>query len=206
MIMAETINIQQNNLVVAGDFHYHAANNDAPQEDLGEDVLENLIFGKSFDSNQKLLLLRKEIANSIELGSATPLYTDTIGLDRAKIDPQMKNEWFYILAALKDSNILRSKPITDREFIEQMINFFPLLPNLNFETSEEFQKGMRQFAQSISVERRKWKIRGNVVRLVDIQAKKHQLSQLSSEKISRIFRIAFPLYSELSKLLQTVTK
>ena len=96
MIMAETINIQQNNLVVAGDFHYHAANNDAPQEDLGEDVLENLIFGKSFDSNQKLLLLRKEIANSIELGSATPLYTDTIGLDRAKIDPQMKNEWFYI--------------------------------------------------------------------------------------------------------------
>ena len=51
--MAETINIQQNNLVVAGDFHYHAANNDAPQEDLGEDVLENLIFGKSFDSNQK---------------------------------------------------------------------------------------------------------------------------------------------------------
>lgn len=178
------------------------------QEDCAPTVLSNLIFSKLFDSNAKLLLLRKEIAASIDLGAATPLYTDTIGLNRSKIDPQMKNEWFFILAALKDSNVLRSKPVLDREFVKQMVNFFPMLPNLNFETTEEYEKGMRQFAQSLSVERRKWKIRttDQPVRLVDLQAKQHRLPQLSEEKVDRIIRIALPLYSGLTKLIQELRK
>ena len=176
------------------------------QEDGAPVVLSNLIFSKLFDSNQKLLLLRKEIAASIDLGAATPLYTDSIGLDRSKIDPLMKNEWFFILAALKDANVLRSKPVLDREFVQQMVRFFPMLPNLNFETTEEYDKGMRKFAQSISVERRKWKINGNVVRLVDLQAKQHRLPQLSEEKIDRILRITMPLYVGLTKLLQELRK
>lgn len=170
------------------------------------DVLENLIFSKLFDSNEKLLMLRKEIAASIDFGVATPLYSDTIGLNRPKIDPQMKNEWFFILAALKDSNVLRSRPVKDKEFVEQMVKFFPMLPNLDFDSAEEYQKGMRQFAQSISVERRKWKIKDKVVRLVDLQAKQHLLTKQSKEKIDRIFRIAFPLYSGLCQLLQTIRK
>lgn len=203
----KNIYIEQANLLVAKEFHYHAdGKNDPKQEDLGEDVLENIIFSKLFDSNQKLLLLRKEIAASIDLGAATPLYTDSIGLDRSKIDPLMKNEWFFILAALKDANVLRNKPVLDREFVQQMVRFFPMLPNLNFETTEEYDKGMRKFAQSISVERRKWKINGNVVRLVDLQAKQHRLSQLSEEKIARIIRIAMPLYVNLTKLIQELRK
>ena len=203
----KNIYIEQANLLVAKEFHYHADGKNHPeQEDLGEDVLENIIFSKLFDSNQKLLLLRKEIAASIDLGAATPLYTDSIGLDRSKIDPQLKNEWFFILAALKDANVLRSKPVLDREFVQQMVRFFPMLPNLNFETTEEYDKGMRKFAQSISVERRKWKINGNVVRLVDLQAKQHRLPQLSEEKIARIIRIAMPLYVNLTKLIQELRK
>lgn len=203
----KNIYIEQANLLVAKEFHYHADGKNHPeQEDLGEDVLENIIFCKLFDSNQKLLLLRKEIAASIDLGAATPLYTDSIGLDRSKIDPLMKNEWFFILAALKDANVLRSKPVLDREFVQQMVRFFPMLPNLNFETTEEYDKGMRKFAQSISVERRKWKINGNVVRLVDLQAKQHRLPQLSEEKIARIIRIAMPLYVNLTKLIQELRK
>jgi hypothetical protein len=203
----KNIYIEQANLLVAKEFHYHADGKNHPeQEDLGEDVLENIIFSKLFDSNQKLLLLRKEIAASIDLGAATPLYTDSIGLDRSKIDPLMKNEWFFILAALKDANVLRSKPVLDREFVQQMVRFFPMLPNLNFETTEEYDKGMRKFAQSISVERRKWKINGNVVRLVDLQAKQHRLPQLSEEKIARIIRIAMPLYVNLTKLIQELRK
>ncbi len=203
----KNIYIEQANLLVAKEFHYHAdGKNHQEQEDLCEDVLENIIFSKLFDSNQKLLLLRKEIAASIDLGAATPLYTDSIGLDRSKIDPLMKNEWFFILAALKDANVLRSKPVLDREFVQQMVRFFPMLPNLNFETTEEYDKGMRKFAQSISVERRKWKINGNVVRLVDLQAKQHRLPQLSEEKIARIIRIAMPLYVNLTKLIQELRK
>ena len=203
----KNIYIEQANLLVAKEFHYHAdGKNHSEQEDLGEDVLENIIFSKLFDSNQKLLLLRKEIAASIDLGAATPLYTDSIGLDRSKIDPLMKNEWFFILAALKDANVLRSKPVLDREFVQQMVRFFPMLPNLNFETTEEYDKGMRKFAQSISVERRKWKINGNVVRLVDLQAKQHRLPQLSEEKIARIIRITMPLYVNLAKLIQELRK
>lgn len=203
----KNIYIEQANLLVAKEFHYHAdGKNHQEQEDLCEDVLENIIFSKLFDSNQKLLLLRKEIAASIDLGTATPLYTDSIGLDRSKIDPLMKNEWFFILAALKDANVLRSKPVLDREFVQQMVRFFPMLPNLNFETTEEYEKGMRKFAQSISVERRKWKINGNVVRLVDLQAKQHRLPQLSEEKIARIIRIAMPLYVNLTKLIQELRK
>lgn len=203
----KNIYIEQANLLVAKEFHYHADGKNHPeQEDLGEDVLENIIFSKLFDSNQKLLLLRKEIAASIDLGAATPLYTDSIGLDRSKIDPQLKNEWFFILAALKDANVLRSKPVLDREFVQQMVRFFPMLPNLNFETTEEYDKGMRKFAQSISVERRKWKINGSVVRLVDLQAKQHRLPQLSEEKIARIIRIAMPLYVNLTKLIQELRK
>ena len=203
----KNIYIEQANLLVAQEFHYHADGKNHPeQEDLGEDLLENIIFCKLFDSNQKLLLLRKEIAASIDLGAATPLYTDSIGLDRSKIDPLMKNEWFFILAALKDANVLRSKPALDREFVQQMVRFFPMLPNLNFETTEEYDKGMRKFAQSISVERRKWKINGNVVRLVDLQAKQHRLPQLSEEKIARIIRIAMPLYVNLTKLIQELRK
>lgn len=203
----KNIYIEQANLLVAKEFHYHADGKNHPeQEDLGEDVLENIIFSKLFDSNQKILLLRKEIAASIDLGAATPLYTDSIGLDRSKIDPLMKNEWFFILAALKDANVLRSKPVLDREFVQQMVRFFPMLPNLNFETTEEYDKGMRKFAQSISVERRKWKINGNVVRLVDLQAKQHRLPQLSEEKIARIIRIAMPLYVNLTKLIQELRK
>lgn len=203
----KNIYIEQANLLVAKEFHYHADGKNHPeQEDLSEDVLENIIFSKLFDSNQKLLLLRKEIAASIDLGAATPLYTDSIGLDRSKIDPQLKNEWFFILAALKDANVLRSKPVLDREFVQQMVRFFPMLPNLNFETTEEYDKGMRKFAQSISVERRKWKINGNVVRLVDLQAKQHRLPQLSEEKIARIIRIAMPLYVNLTKLIQELRK
>ena len=209
MANAKNIYIEQENLLVAKEFHYHNnGKNNPEQEDLGEDVLENLIFSKLFDSNAKLLLLRKEIAASIDLGAATPLYTDTIGLNRSKIDPQMKNEWFFILAALKDSNVLRSKPVLDREFVKQMVNFFPMLPNLNFETTEEYEKGMRQCAQSLSVERRKWKIRttDQPVRLVDLQAKQHRLPQLSEEKVDRIIRIALPLYSGLTKLIQELRK
>ena len=203
----KNIYIEQANLLVAKEFHYHAdGKNHQVQEDLCEDVLENIIFSKLFDSNQKLLLLRKEIAASIDLGAATPLYTDSIGLDRSKIDPLMKNEWFFILAALKDANVLRSKPVLDIEFVQQMVRFFPMLPNLNFETTEEYDKGMRKFAQSISVERRKWKINGNVVRLVDLQAKQHRLPQLSEEKIARIIRIAMPLYVNLTKLIQELRK
>lgn len=203
----KNIYIEQANLLVAKEFHYHAdGKNHQEQEDLCEDVLENIIFSKLFDSNQKLLLLRKEIAASIDLGAATPLYTDSIGLDRSKIDPLMKNEWFFILAALKDANVLRSRPVLDREFVQQMVRFFPMLPNLNFETTEEYDKGMRKFAQSISVERRKWKINGNVVRLVDLQAKQHRLPQLSEEKIARIIRIAMPLYVNLTKLIQELRK
>lgn len=205
----KNIYIEQANLLVAKEFHYHADGKNHPeQEDLGEDVLENIIFSKLFDSNQKLLLLRKEIAASIDLGAATPLYTDSIGLDRSKIDPLMKNEWFFILAALKDANVLRSKPVLDREFVQQMVCFFPLLANLNFETVEEYDKGMRKFAQSISVERRKWKIKPSdqPVRLVDLQAKQHRLPQLSEEKIARIIRITMPLYVNLTKLVQELRK
>lgn len=203
--MAETINnnlfLQQNQLIVAGDLNVYADRQKSQTEsDNTEDILENKIFSKLFDTNQKLLRLRQEIAISIELGEFTPLYTDTVALNRSKIDPQMKHEWFYILAALTDSHVLRNRPVKDREFVEQMISFFPTLPNLNFETPEEYRLGMRQLTQSISVERRKWKIGGDVVRLVDIMAKSRRLTQLDDEKIARIYRIAFPLYTALCQL------
>ena len=205
--MADTVNnnlyYQQNNLLVAGDLHVHTCERSTErQEDFTEDILTNMIFSKIFDTNQKLLRLRQELANSIDLGSFTPLYTGTVALDRPKIDPQMKNEWFFILAALKDANVLRSKPVKDHEFIEQMFAFFPCLPNLDFTTVDDYKKGMRQFTQSISVERRKWKVKGEVVRLVDLLAKQKHLTQLSEEKLSRIHRIAFPLYTALCNLVK----
>lgn len=199
-----TLLIQQNLTVNAKNLNvYGQTENQQPtteNENEGEDIVTNLIFDdRIFDTNEKLVVLRNTIAQSIDLGEYAIIYGGIS--DTPKIDPQMKNEWFFILAALNDACVLHRKKVTDVEYIKQMISLFPNLKGIVLVSVEELDKAIRQLSQSISVERRKWKVNNEVVRLVDLQAKRRRLTQIDSDKFDRIYRIAFTLYTNLCHLV-----
>lgn len=200
-------NMQQNNqtiLVTAQNLNINLH----PQTEMGhnEDVeeesdIENYIFNvNKFSSHSSVVLLRNTIASAItmppEQAALFGGYTGDVG----KIDPLLKNEWFFILAAITDAGILKRTHIKDTDFVKQMVHFFPNLLDINLDNTIEYDKSIRRYVDSISRERSKWKVKGNVVKIVDLRYSKLLLRQLKSDKVERIYSICFPLYQKLQQI------
>lgn len=173
---------------------------DMPPE---EEPLKNFIFNTSyFNSNAKLVKLRNTIAAAIDMGDATIMYGKP---QETRINPTVKNEWYYIVKAIVESGV--SKPKTsDNDFVEQMVEWFPMLfPD---ETPEEFKSFKRKLAKSVSAERSLWR-QGSMnqeVVLKDIWAK-GMSKVLGIAKAEKVFKIAYKgLYINLTELKQEIER
>ena len=201
----DTYNMQQNNqAIIIGQININLQQqaDSVPNEDIEEEAdIENLIFSaKKFSTHSGMVLLRNTIASAITMSpEQSALFGGYTG-DVGKIDPLMKNEWFFIYAAIIDAGILKKVKIKDTDFVKQMVCFFPNLLDINFDDMKEYEKDIRRYVDSISRERSKWKVRGNVVKIPDLRNSKTLLRQLKSDKVERIYSICFPLYQKLQRV------
>lgn len=156
---------------------------DAPVE---EEPLKNFIFNVSlFDSNSRLAKLRDTIAAAIDMGEATIMYGKP---QEVRINPASKNEWYYIVKAICESGVARTK-ISNTNFVEQMVEWFPMLfPD---ETPETFKDFKRKLSKSISEERHLWR-KGSMKQEVPLKEiwSKGMVKVLGAAKAERVNQIA----------------
>lgn len=187
-----------------GEIHFgtptHGKKEETPVE---EELLKSFIFNDHlFDSNTRLAKLRDTIASAIDMGEATIMYGKPQEL---RINPMVQNEWYYIIKAISESGVAKSK-ISDTIFVEQMVEWFPMLfPD---ETLEKFREYKRRLLKSISAERRIWK-QGKMnieVTLKDMWTKGIG-SRLGTTKAERVYVIAYKgLFLNLTALKQEILK
>ena len=73
------------------------------EEEKDETILRNQIFnGRLFDTNEKLLKLRKVIAHSIDMGEYNAMFGEP---NPSTIDPDVQGEWYYLMKALEESEV-----------------------------------------------------------------------------------------------------
>lgn len=168
-----------------------------------EPILRNLIFnGKVFDTNDRLLRLRKVIANSIDMGEYCVMFGEP---NASMINPAVQGEWYYVMKALEESEVA-NKRFTVPGFIEQMIDWYPWL--FSFDTVEDMQAFKRKMEKSISHEKGIWrhgKAR-EVTRLKDMWARFSQ-TNIDYAKVERMFNAAYGgLCVKLVALKQEIIK
>lgn len=167
-----------------------------------DEFLRNIIFkDKIFDTNERLILLRNTIAAAIDMGEATIMYGEP---QKVRINPKAQNEWYYIVKAIEEGEV--AKHFTVTQFIEQMMEWFPIL--FPCDTKEEWMKFKRRLSKSISEEKSLWKYgkMKEVVPLRDMWAKQKHLA-MDSAKMERIYAIALQgLLRKLEDLKQIIAK
>ena len=103
-----------------------------------------------------------------------------------RINPNAQNEWYYIVKAIEEAGV--AKKITIPQFIEQMMEWFPILfPSSSL---EEWEKFKRRLSKSISEEKGLWKygMAKEVIPLRDMWAKKKHI-RIDQAKMERIYQI-----------------
>ena len=167
-----------------------------------EEPLRNIIFqDRIFDTNEHLLTLRNTIASAIDMGEATIMYGKP---QEVRINPNVQNEWYYIVKAIEEAGITKKFAIT--HFIEQMMEWFPIL--FPSGSKEEWEKFKRRLSKSISEEKSLWKHgkMKDVIPLKDMWAKQKQIA-MDSAKMERIYAIAYKgLYQNLVDLKDKIAK
>lgn len=174
--------------------------------DMGRDnekeLIHNHIFqDRIFDTNERLTMLRSIVASAIDMGDVTPLYGKP---QEVRINPNAKNEWYYIVKAIEESGVAKKFAIT--HFIEQMIEWFPIL--FPSSSKEEWERFKRLLSKSISEEKSLWKHgkMKDVVPLKDMWAKQKQI-RMDSAKMERVYAIAYKgLYQNLVDLKDSIAK
>ena len=161
-----------------------------------EEPLRNYIFHeRMFNTNERLVRLRNTIASAIDMGEESALY----GIPQEKrIHPNARNEWYYIVKAIEESEI--SKPFAITHFVEQMMEWYPHLFPSALGEEREFVK--RRLSKAISEEKGLWKHgkMKEVISLGDMWAKRNLLA-LDPAKMERIYAIAYKgLYQNLKNL------
>ena len=193
---------------------YHLAQKDGktPHEDIphseenvddeDETIFKNIIFNfKVFDTNEKLLRLRRVIAHSIDMGEYNAMFGEP---NPSTIDPNVQGEWYYLMKALEESEV--AKKFSVSSFIDQMIDWYPWL--FSFETPEDMQAFKRKMEKSISHEKSIWKYgkAKEVTKLKDMWARYHQ-TNIDYAKVERMFNAAYTgLCVKLVALKQEIAK
>jgi len=154
-----------------------------------------------FNTNERLVQLRDTIAAAIDMGDASIMYGQPQAL---RIDPTVQSEWYYILKPIKEAGI--TKDLTDAKFVEQMVEWFPMLfPD---ESPESFKEFKRKLLRSISGERTRWRKRKtkDVVCLREMWTK-GIATMLGQAKANRVWEIAYQgLYTNLTKLKHEIER
>ena len=167
-----------------------------------EEPLRNYIFkDRIFDTNECLIKLRNTIALAIDMGEASTKYGKP---QEVRINPNTKNEWYYIIKAIKEADV--AKDFTSTDFLDQMNEWFPFL--FLIDSPEEWESFKRNFSKSISEEKSLWKHgkMKDVIPLKDMWAKQKQLA-MDSSKMERIYAIAYKgLYQNLVDLKDKIAK
>ena len=167
------------------------------REEEATESLRNYIFApKLFDSDEKLKALHGEIARCIELDENTDIQGTN---DHGRINPSVKNEWYYIFEALLEAGVCR-KEVGDKEFVAQMMEWFPTV--FSYDSPEEMKAMTDRLRKSISRERTLWKCGGTreVTKLKDMWARHNQLG-IAYEKVCRFYEIAYKgLYMRLVEM------
>jgi hypothetical protein len=172
------------------------------EEEKDETILRNQIFnGRLFDTNEKLLRLRRVIAHSIDMGEYNAMFGEP---NPSTIDPNVQGEWYYLMKALEESEV--AKKFSVSSFIDQMIDWYPWL--FSFETPEDMQAFKRKMEKSISHEKSIWKYgkAKEVTKLKDMWARYHQ-ANIDYAKVERMFNAAYTgLCVKLVALKQEIAK
>ena len=172
------------------------------EEEKDETILRNQIFnGRLFDTNEKLLRLRKVIAHSIDMGEYNAMFGEP---NPSTIDPDVQGEWYYLMKALEESEV--AKKFSVPRFIDQMIDWYPWL--FSFETPEDMQAFKRKMEKSISHEKSIWKYgkAKEVAKLKDMWARYNQ-TNIDYAKVERMFNAAYTgLCVKLIALKQEIAK
>ena len=168
-----------------------------------EATLRNMIFnGRLFDTNDRLLQLRKVIAQSIDMGKYGVMFGEP---NEYTINPAVQGEWYYVMKALEESEVTVKK-FSVPDFIDQMIDWYPWL--FTFDTPDDLQIFKRKMAKSISHEKGIWrhgKAR-EVTRLKDMWARYRQVN-VEYAKVERMFNAAYSgLCVKLMALRQEIAK
>ena len=167
-----------------------------------EEPVRNYIFkDRIFDTNECLIKLRNTIALAIDMGEASTKY----GMPQeVRINPNTKNEWYYIIKAIKEADV--AKDFTSTDFLDQMNEWFPFL--FLIDSPEEWESFKRNFSKSISEEKSLWKHgkMKDVIPLKDMWAKQKQIA-MDSAKMERIYAIAYKgLYQSLLDFKDNIAK
>lgn len=172
------------------------------EDEKDETILRNQIFnGRLFDTNDKLLRLRKVIAHSIDMGEYNAMFGEP---NPSTIDPDVQGEWYYLMKALEESEV--AKKFSVPCFIDQMIDWYPWL--FSFETPEDMQAFKRKMEKSISHEKSIWKYgkAKEVTKLKDMWARYNQ-TNVDYAKVERMFNAAYTgLCVKLVALKQEIAK
>lgn len=173
-------------------------------EEAEEELLRNVIFSTClFDTNQRLMDLRRVIAAAIDMGDAAMLYGAP---QEMRINPGVMGEWYYIVKAIEEVRVAKSK-FTVTAFIEQMTSWFPLIFS-SCSSSEEWEKYKRRLSKAISSEKSLWKYgkAGEIISLREMWAKRKHLS-LDQAKMERVHAIAYKgLFVNLMDLKQDIER
>lgn len=180
---------------------------DTPDEEaetfVNNATLKNIIFSnRLFDSDKRLTLLRNAIAAHINLGNdngkiAVP--------SNFQINPSCHSEWYYIILAISESNIVVGKKLTDTNFVDQMMDWFPWL--FHFNDTSELKIFKRNFTRSISAERSRWKYgKTKTVTAIRDMWTKHKALGIDESKVARMHPVAKGLKEKLEELTTQIQK
>lgn len=190
----------QNKVVTLADSSH--SNGDS-EKDVEDEQLENIIFNSYiFDSNARMNALRNRIASFINHGTDNG---NTIDASENRIEPTAQNEWYYLLIAISEAEIVSRSVFTDMNFANQMISWFPWL--FHFDSPEEMATFKRKFTKSISAERSLWKYgaKKEVTAIKDMWARQHSLG-IDYAKLSRLHPVANGLKKALEELKTEILK
>lgn len=172
-----------------GEIHFGekaAPPQDAPQAE--EEPLRNFLFSTTlFSTNEKLMDLRRVIAAAIDMGDAAMLY----GVPQEmRINPGVMGEWYYIVKAIEEAHVAKSK-FSTTTFIEQMTSWFPLIFS-SCSSPQEWEAYKRRLSKAISSEKSLWRHgkAGEIIPLREMWAKRNCLS-LDQTKMERVYAIAY---------------
>ena len=175
-----------------GEQHIHVSGNrvektqESDNETEKETILKNIIFNsKVFDTNERLLRLRRAIAHSIDMGECNAMFGEP---NACTINPNVQGEWYYVMKALEESEVARKFSVPS--FVDQMTDWYPWL--FSFEFPEDIQAFKRKMEKSISHEKSIWKYgkTREVTKLKDMWARYNQ-TNIDYAKVERMFNAAY---------------
>lgn len=188
-----------------GEVRFGANESASSESDIDTDgniIVKNIIFNsKVFDTNDRLLRLRKVMAHSIDMGEYNAMFGEP---NPSTIDPMVQGEWYYVMKALEESEV--AKKFSVPNFIDQMIDWYPWL--FSFETPDDMHIFKRKMEKSISHEKSIWKYgkAKEVTKLKDMWARYSQ-TNIDYAKVERMFNATYTgLCVKLVALKQEIAK